>query len=283
MVVTEQKPEEDTHVLEDLVEPLNRYFHVPVAARLVAPLVRTPFTPNQVTALSVVFGLGAAWEFAQGTPTGLIIGGLLLEFSLILDCVDGQLARAKNMASELGRIVDGVGGYVANLAVVAGIAVGYPSTTGMLIALTVLTILRAIAFDFSKQVMTTLIQEGRDWLVEEQMKTETMCKQNPGILLSLYRKYLGIQQSLFHQDGGHGPAPGKPWDHYRRMDFYRMNKNILSLWKWNGPDLVFFALALGGLTGTLPVLIAPLTAGVALQLVSMLWIHKTRIRHETSS
>ena len=283
VVTTPDNIEKNSHVLEELVEPVNRHLHIPLAARLVAPLVHTPVTPNQVTGISVLFGLGAAWSFSLGTPAGLMGGGLMLEISLILDCVDGQLARAKNMSSELGRIIDGVGGYIANLAVVAGIALGYPQTTGLLIALTVLTILRAIAFDFCKQAMTTLIQDGRDWAEEERLKTEQMFEQSPGVLLALYKKYLGFQQSLFKQRGTSGPMTDDPWTADRCKQFYRTNRNVLSLWKWNGPDLVFFALALGGLTGPLPALLLPLTALVGLQLVSILWIHKTRIRYETSS
>ncbi len=108
--MTRETQAENSHVLDDLVEPLNRYFHIPVAGILVGPLRYSPVTPNQVTAVSVVFGLAAAYGFSLGTSPGLVLGGLLLEISLILDCVDGQLARAKNMASDLGRLIDGVGG-----------------------------------------------------------------------------------------------------------------------------------------------------------------------------
>ncbi|QPJ62655.1 MAG: CDP-alcohol phosphatidyltransferase family protein [Candidatus Nitronauta litoralis] len=283
MAVNNSKDEITSHVLDDLVEPINRYAHVPIAGALVKPLTYTPITPNQVTLVSVLFGLAAAWEFSLGNVEGLLVGGLLFEASLILDCVDGQLARAKNMASDLGRLIDGVGGYIANLGVVVGIGLGFSETIPTLFGLTFITILRAIAYDYSKQAMTARIKDGEDWAQMEQDKIESQMKSTPSVLLTLYHGYLRFQRMVFEGRSGAANSSKKSWPTDQRIAFYKANKKVLSLWKWNGPDLVFFIMALGGVTGSLPALLLPLTIIAAAQLILTLYIHNTRIRYETSS
>lgn len=277
------KEQATSHVLDDLVEPINRYGHVPMATVLVKPLKHTPITPNQVTLVSVLFGLAAAWEFSLGNLQGLIVGGVLFEISLVLDCVDGQLARAKNMASDLGRLIDGIGGYIANLGVVVGIGLGFPETTPTLIVLTIITILRAIAYDYCKQAMTTRIQDGEDWAQNEQNKIEAQMKSSPSGLLTLYHAYLRFQRMVFEGRSKVDLSSSGPWSENQRMAFYQTNRKVLSLWKWNGPDLVFFIMALGGVLGCLPLLLMPLTLFATVQLALTLYFHNTRIRYETSS
>ena len=114
------------HALKELAEPVNIYINEPIAKRFVSVLKNTFITPNQVTYLSVLVGFASGYSFSQGSWASSLIGGLLLELTLILDCVDGQLARAKNMASDLGRLIDGIAGYFPYLAVVFGIIFGYP-------------------------------------------------------------------------------------------------------------------------------------------------------------
>ena len=83
------------HALKELAEPVNIYINEPIAKRFVAVLKNTFITPNQVTYLSVLVGFASGYSFSQGSWASSLTGGLLLEFTLILDCVDGQLARGK--------------------------------------------------------------------------------------------------------------------------------------------------------------------------------------------
>lgn len=76
--------------------------------------------PNTVTIWSMVFGVVSAFFFACGCfyyegIHGLvmnIIGIMLLVNADILDCTDGQLARLTGKKSHLGRILDGVAGFI---------------------------------------------------------------------------------------------------------------------------------------------------------------------------
>ena len=85
----------------------NLYFARPLAAPIVALLVKTPITPNQVTFISTVVMMiaMATLAFIAG-PLGLWVGVIGLEFSYILDCVDGQLARVTGKTSEVGGSLD---------------------------------------------------------------------------------------------------------------------------------------------------------------------------------
>ena len=158
-------PDTPGHALEDMVEPVNRYIQDPIAQQIVRFLKNTPITPNQVTYFSVLIGFASGYAFSFASPASLVLGGVLLEATLVLDCVDGQLARAKGMASEWGRLIDGIAGYFAYLAVIWGLIIGFPQYGQVLKIITGLIILKAIAYDYCKQSLSTLILKGYDGTV----------------------------------------------------------------------------------------------------------------------
>jgi phosphatidylglycerophosphate synthase len=91
----------------EVEDPINLWLHRPLAYAFVALVYRSSITPNQITLMSVVAGCGAAICFVVGTPGAMLLGGLLLWTSAILDGADGILARAKRMFSDFGRSLDG--------------------------------------------------------------------------------------------------------------------------------------------------------------------------------
>ena len=76
-------------------ETLTLYILRPIAFIIVKLLYPTNVTPNQVSYTAILFGLISAFFFSLGTLTGFLVGGLLYFFILILDCVDGMIARLK--------------------------------------------------------------------------------------------------------------------------------------------------------------------------------------------
>lgn len=76
--------------------------------------------PNTITILSMIIGAGSAYFFASGSwyyvgTTGLImnmVGVVMLLFADLLDNTDGQLARLSGKKSRIGRILDGMAGFV---------------------------------------------------------------------------------------------------------------------------------------------------------------------------
>jgi len=103
----------------------------PPAAVLVWLLRPTAVTPNQVSfaAIAIAAG-GAALMIAWRTWTGLIVAGLVLQLAYVVDCVDGQLARLKNLASPVGALLDFMLDEVKAFLVVGAAAVRLWLTSG---------------------------------------------------------------------------------------------------------------------------------------------------------
>jgi phosphatidylglycerophosphate synthase len=86
--------------------------------------VKIGATPNQVTIASFAIGLYAAFLFAQGDFWSILLGAILLQVSIIVDCVDGELARYTRTFSELGAWLDAITDRVKEYAVFLGLAYG---------------------------------------------------------------------------------------------------------------------------------------------------------------
>ena len=94
-------------------------------SRLLTPwALRLGLSPNQVTAASVVIGLAAAALFAVGGPVPLVAGALLLQLSLVVDCVDGDVARYTRRFTPLGAWLDASTDRLKEFACYAGLAWG---------------------------------------------------------------------------------------------------------------------------------------------------------------
>jgi phosphatidylglycerophosphate synthase len=79
----------------------------PPAAVVVYLLRHTRVTPNQITFASAIVAAGACAMFALCRGwTWLVVAALLFEFSFVLDCADGQLARLRKIASPIGHQLD---------------------------------------------------------------------------------------------------------------------------------------------------------------------------------
>jgi phosphatidylglycerophosphate synthase len=79
----------------------------PPAAVVVYALRNTRVTPNQVTFASALIAAGAGVMLALLPGwTWLVVAALVFEFSFVLDCADGQLARLRKTASPLGHLLD---------------------------------------------------------------------------------------------------------------------------------------------------------------------------------
>ncbi|GGV34100.1 hypothetical protein GCM10010277_19080 [Streptomyces longisporoflavus] len=98
------------------ISPYSRYI-----ARWCA---RRGLTPNQVTTASLLVALIAAGCAATGTRGGFVAAGLLLLFSFVLDCTDGQLARYSLQYSTLGAWLDATFDRAKEYAYYAGLALG---------------------------------------------------------------------------------------------------------------------------------------------------------------
>jgi phosphatidylglycerophosphate synthase len=96
----------------------------PMSRLVTRACLRTPLTPSHVTLLSVAAGLLGAAGLATVSYWGRLGGVLLLVASVVLDCVDGDLARLELAQSPAGARLDVVGDYLVHVAVFAGLATG---------------------------------------------------------------------------------------------------------------------------------------------------------------
>ena len=273
-------PDTSGHALEDMVEPVNRYIQDPIAKQIVRFLKNTPITPNQVTYFSVLVGFASGYTFSFASPESLILGGILLEATLVLDCVDGQLARAKGMASEWGRLIDGIAGYIAYLAVIWGLIKGFPEYGQVLKIISGLIILKAISYDYCKQSLSTLILKGYDGMEREIQDTFQKLRTQKSWVLVLYFYYLQAQQ-LFFRGKWNFLRQIKTRDRDIQSDLtfeqrkacYEKIKTLLVFWRWNGLDLPLFLLALFAILGILSTSLIPLVFVMTVQFFLTLVAH----------
>jgi hypothetical protein len=92
----------------------------PLAGRVVQVLIPTPVSANQVTAAGAILGILAGFLIAKGTAAACGWAAVGLLASMILDCVDGQLARAREGGSHFGRLLDGASDYAVAIALHLG-------------------------------------------------------------------------------------------------------------------------------------------------------------------
>jgi hypothetical protein len=179
----------------EIEELADVYFFRPlgfVAARLAAAL-RT--TPTQVTILSTVVGVTGGLLLCNQRLA--LPGFALLIVYSILDSADGQLARLTGRVTELGRVLDGVGGYITHAAIYIGIIAGLVPGSGtgpMLVWAAMAAIANAVQaqmYEFHRHHYATIVVQGLV-LQDDPAKIDS----------GLYRWYLALQRSLngLHMD-----------------------------------------------------------------------------------
>ncbi|HYM16600.1 MAG TPA: CDP-alcohol phosphatidyltransferase family protein [Dehalococcoidia bacterium] len=99
--------------------PVSRYLNRRISHPVAALLRRTPVTPNEVSVAAAAVAVLAALLLAGGRN---IEAGVLIQASSIVDGVDGDLARAKAMATRFGGVLDAALDRYADAAIVAGMA-----------------------------------------------------------------------------------------------------------------------------------------------------------------
>ncbi|MDF6046282.1 CDP-alcohol phosphatidyltransferase family protein [Streptomyces sp. JH14] len=83
-------------------------------------LVNTKITPNQLTYLMTVCGVLAAPALLVPGIVGAVLGVVMVQLYLLLDCVDGEIARWRKQFSLGGVYLDRVGAYLCDAAVLVG-------------------------------------------------------------------------------------------------------------------------------------------------------------------
>lgn len=103
---------------------IDRYVNRRISRPLSRLFMKLGFSPNTITLLSMVLGLMGAACLSMGSYRSGVLGALLFQFAVIVDCCDGEVARLTFAESRLGQELDLVSDNIVHMAVFAGIAWG---------------------------------------------------------------------------------------------------------------------------------------------------------------
>ena len=104
------------------------YFMNRWVVRLLYP---TSVTPNQITVLSLIFGLASAGFYISEIPNALVWGAVFLYGKVFLDNVDGNLARVRGTTSRFGRFLDSLADFLVTVLVYFAVTIVLVRNTGM--------------------------------------------------------------------------------------------------------------------------------------------------------
>ena len=104
------------------------YFMNRWVVRLLYP---TSITPNQITFLSLIFGLASAGFYVSGIPDALLWGAIFLYGKVFLDNVDGNLARVRGTTSRFGRFLDSLSDFLVTVLVYIAVTMYLVRITGV--------------------------------------------------------------------------------------------------------------------------------------------------------
>jgi phosphatidylglycerophosphate synthase len=119
----------------------------PYVTRLV---LATPIPANAVTAAMIPAGLLAALCLTIPAVWGAVLAVLLIQLQLLLDCVDGEVARWRRTFSPLGIYLDQLGHYSAEAALPAALGIRADGGWGSIGGWTALGLLTSVLILFLK-------------------------------------------------------------------------------------------------------------------------------------
>lgn len=174
----------------------NRFIYYPMANLWYIPFSYTPITPTQVTILHTFLAFVGAYFLAMGSPRELWIAFIIFQVRAVLDCLDGTIARRKNMSSELGRNLDMLGDTIGFLCLMTGYYFfmrnhnyGIIETVVTLFMSTLISGIMAQGTDHYRRKFSAALREGKDTIVEEIQKKHNAIASGKGTFL-LWFSYL---------------------------------------------------------------------------------------------
>jgi 1L-myo-inositol 1-phosphate cytidylyltransferase / CDP-L-myo-inositol myo-inositolphosphotransferase len=138
---------------------IDKYIIRKISGLISGLLIRTPVTPNLVTAISLILGIISGILFSFGEHSYTITASIVYFLSTIFDQCDGEVARLKHMSSEFGRVFDIIVDSVVNAVIVIGITIAVYKTNGSV--LTIFTGLLAMTGISMSLLLTTYFSRNK--------------------------------------------------------------------------------------------------------------------------
>lgn len=264
-------------------ETLTLYILRPIAFIFVKMFYPTSITPNQISLMTTIVGIISGYFFSRGDVVSFAIAGSLYFFSIVLDCVDGMIARLKNSGTPVGRIIDGVSDYIVGISVYIGMGIGFgkglinidflPFNYWWFIAIAAIShVVHAMLVDYYRAEFMAhgLGKQTSTWEEKEKFAAElSKIKHQKGklfekILIAVYLGYSHLQ--LFKMDINMDAK-----EEYNRLTYFRSNKLLIRLWFWIGPTAGAFIIIISAFLYR-PIIFFAFTIGLANIYMIILWI-----------
>jgi phosphatidylglycerophosphate synthase len=228
--------------LIEVEEVFDLIFYRPLAFLFVKLIYATNITPNQITILSLSFGIAGGIALSFGTTQSILLAAFLFITFNVLDCSDGQLARLKGNGTEFGRILDGMADYMVSTSAYLGIGFGFanhssnPLLYWLLILVTAASnILHAVLVDFYRNRFIDYTQDRvsvlDDGLEKFKKEYERLKKEKGNIfkkfIIGAYIKYSSMQNSMASKKEKEFKTSAQ--------DYYKSNKTLIHFWTYLGP------------------------------------------------
>jgi phosphatidylglycerophosphate synthase len=228
--------------LIEVEEFFDLIFYRPLAFVFVKLIYSTNITPNQITVLSLSFGISGGIALSFGTSKSMLLAAFLFITFNVLDCSDGQLARLKGNGTEFGRILDGMADYMVSTSAYLGIGFGFanhssnPLLYWMLLLVTATSnIIHAVLVDFYRNRFIDYTQDRVSVLddgLEIFKKEYERLKKEKGsafkkFIIGTYIKYSSAQNRM--------ASNKETADKVAPQDYYKANKRLIHFWTYLGP------------------------------------------------
>jgi hypothetical protein len=149
----------------EIEELTDIYFFRPLGLVVARAANALGLTPIGLTLIGTIIGV-AGGAVLSDERLGLLAFAILIVHSII-DSADGQLARITNRVTELGRVLDGLGGYATHVAIYLAIGLGLVHRGGhgsilvwMLLA-GIATAIHAGMYDYNRHVYIGVVADAR--------------------------------------------------------------------------------------------------------------------------
>ena len=106
---------------------VSTYLNRPFSNVITYFLMDANVTPNQISAFTIIPSLLTFISYYLGN---FVLGGILTQIVSIIDGVDGEIARVKNLSSRIGGVIDSVFDRLAEILICLGIGFGSSMVKG---------------------------------------------------------------------------------------------------------------------------------------------------------
>ncbi|HEY4756422.1 MAG TPA: CDP-alcohol phosphatidyltransferase family protein [Ignavibacteriaceae bacterium] len=230
----------------EVEELFDLYFYRPLAFLLVKAVYSTNITPNQLTVISMIFGVLGGICYSFGTHKAFMFGAVLYLLYNVVDCSDGQLARLKKNGTTIGRILDGVADYVVSVALYFGIGFGYANNSSNPFLIWLLTAATGISNAIQSGLLdyyrtryldyvlnrVSILDDGLKVFEDEFERLKKIKgRYFDKVIIWIYLQYSAIQQKVTNPK----PEQEKIKAHISAEEYSKKNRLLIRLWTLLGP------------------------------------------------